>query len=107
VNETERYRRRPGIAWREEPEAARDALASLEAGEDAAGEGTLLIVERGRITELNLLGAEIWKLCDGTRDVAAIVDQLLARFEVGRDELSRDVAEFVADLTARGWLERA
>ena len=104
---SDRYRRRPGLPWREEPDAARDALAALEAGRDAAGEGTLLIVERGRITELNLLGGEIWKLCDGTRDAAAIVDALLPRFEVGRDELSRDVAEFLADLVARGWLERA
>lgn len=102
-----RYRRRQGIAWREEAEAAREALAELEAGRDPGGDGTLLIVERGRITELNLLGGEIWKLCDGTRDAAAIVDELLPRFEVGRDELSRDVAEFVADLVSRGWLERA
>ena len=99
-----RYRRRPGLPWREEPEAAREALAALEAGRDAAGEGTLLVVERGRITELNLLGGEIWKLCDGTRDVAAIVEALLPRFEVGRDELARDVVEFLGDLVARGWL---
>jgi pyrroloquinoline quinone biosynthesis protein D len=99
-----RWRRRPGLPWREEPEAAREALAALEAGRDAAGEGTLLVVERGRITELNLLGGEIWKLCDGTRDVAAIVEALLPRFEVGRDELARDVVEFLGDLVARGWL---
>jgi len=99
-----KYQRRPGLPWREEPEAARDALAALEAGRDASGEGTLLVVERGRITELNVLGGEIWKLCDGTRDLAAIVDALEPRFEVGRDELARDVAEFLADLTARGWV---
>ena len=101
---SERYRRRPGLPWREEPDAARDALATLEAGGDAGGEGTLLIVERGRITELNLLGGEVWKLCDGSRDVAAIVEELLPRFEVEREELARDVAEFLADLLARGWV---
>ena len=101
---SERYRRRPGLPWREEPDAARDALAALEAGGDAGGEGTLLIVERGRITELNLLGGEIWKLCDGTRDVGAIVEALLPRFEVEREELERDVEEFLADLAARGWV---
>jgi len=101
---SERYRRRPGLPWREEPDAARDALAALEAGGDAGGEGTLLIVERGRITELNLLGGEIWKLCDGTRDLAAIVAELLPRFEVEREELERDVEEFLADLAARGWV---
>ncbi|HWR96877.1 MAG TPA: PqqD family protein [Candidatus Methanoperedens sp.] len=102
-----RWRRRPGLPWREEPDAAREALAALEAGEDAGGEGTLLIVERGRVTELNLLGGEVWKLLDGTRDTDAIVDALLARFEVGRDELAADVREFLADLVARGWVEPA
>jgi pyrroloquinoline quinone biosynthesis protein D len=104
---TERFRRRPGLPWREEPDAAREALAALTAGEDAGGEGTLLIVERGRVTELNLLGGEIWKLCDGSRDVGAIVDELLPRFEVGREELAADVREFLADLAARGWVEPA
>ena len=98
------YRRRPGLAWREEHDAARDALAALAAGRDASGEGTLLVVERGRITELNILGGEIWKLCDGSRDVGAIVGELLPRFEVERDELVRDVLEFIADLVARGWV---
>jgi len=105
---SECFRRRPGLPWREEQDAARDAFAALEAGGDASGEGsgegTLLVVERGRITELNLLGGEIWKLCDGTRDVGAIVEELLLRFEVERDELVRDVREFLADLVARGWL---
>jgi len=99
----QRFRRRPGLPWREEPDAAHAALAALEAGQDA-GEGTLLIVERGRVTELNLLGGEIWKLCDGSRDLDAIVDALLPRFEVGREELAADVREFLADLAARGWV---
>ena len=101
---SERYRRRPGLPWREEQDAARDALAALEAGRDASGEGTLLVVERGRITEFNILGGEIWKLCDGTRDVGAIVEELLPRFDVAREELARDALEFLADLLARGWV---
>src|SRR5512139_94084 len=80
MNTNTRWRRRPGLPWREEPDAAREALAALEAGEDAGGAGTLLIVERGRVTELNLLGGEVWKLCDGTRGADAIVDELLPRF---------------------------
>lgn len=107
MNTNTHWRRRPGLPWREEPDAAREALAALEAGEDAGGAGTLLIVERGRVTELNLLGGEVWKLCDGTRDADAIVDELLPRFDVGREELAADVREFLADLAGRGWLEPA
>jgi hypothetical protein len=36
--------------------------------------------------------------------VGAIVDALLPRFDVGRDELAADVREFLADLAARGWV---
>lgn len=104
---SDRYCRRRGLPWREEPDAARDAYAALEGGRDASADGTLLIVENGQITELNILGGEIWKLCDGTRDVGAIVEELLPRFEIGRDEFVRDVGEFLADLVARGWLVRA
>lgn len=104
MNESARYRRREGIAWREEESAAQEALADLAAGKDASREGTLLLVERGRVFELNLLGAEVWKLCDGTRDVRGIVEELLPRFEVGRDELARDVREFLKDLATRGWV---
>lgn len=99
-----KYRRREGIAWREEAEATAAARAALADGRDAAGEGTMLLVERGRVHELNILGAEIWKLCDGTRDATAIAGELIGRFEVGREELEADVREFLADLAARGWL---
>lgn len=104
VEGRERWRRADGIAWREEPEATREAMEALAGGRDAGGEGTMILVRRGRIFELNVLGAEIWKLLDGTRDAAAIAEELLPRFEVGREELERDVSGFVADLAARGWV---
>jgi GeoRSP system PqqD family protein len=107
MTESLKYRRRDGIAWREEPEAAREAFAALEAGRDAGGEGTLLLVDRGRVHELNFLGAEIWKLLDGARDEAGIVEALLPRFDVERAELEGDVREFLEDLAGRGWVVRS
>lgn len=104
MGDSVRYRRREGIAWREEETAAQEAREALAAGRDASREGTLLLVDRGRVFELNLLGAEIWKLCDGARDVPGIVAELLPRFEVGPEELERDVREFLEDLRARGWV---
>ena len=38
------------------------------------------------------------------RDVGAIVEELLPRFDVEREELARDALEFLADLVARGWV---
>ena len=102
---SETYRRRPGIAWRDEPESRDEALAVLAEGGDAGGQGTLIVVVSGQIFELNLLGAEIWKLCDGSRSVGQIVEELTERYDVTAEELERDVREFLADVEGRGWVE--
>lgn len=98
------FGRRPGIAWREEEEAACEVIDALAEGRDAGDDGTLIIVDSGQVFELNLLGAEIWKLCDGRRTAGDVVDDILQRFEVGRDELYRDVLAFLDDMTERGWM---
>ena len=105
MSAVERYRRKPGIAWREEPESREEALAALSEGRDAADRGTLIVVVAGQIFELYLLGAEIWKLCDGSRSVGEIVEELTGRYDVTAEELERDVREFLADVEERGWLE--
>jgi pyrroloquinoline quinone biosynthesis protein D len=104
VKEESVFGRRPGIAWREEEEAAREVLDALAEGRDAGDDGTLILVDSGRVFELNLLGAEIWKLCDGRRTAGDVVDDILGRYEVERDELCRDVQAFLDDMTDRGWM---
>lgn len=98
--------RAPGIAWREEKEARQEVMEALEQGADVAGEGTLIVVDKGQIFELNLLGAEIWKLCDGEKSVAEIVVELLASYDIEREELEGDIREFLGDVEERGWLVR-
>ncbi len=100
------YRRRPGIDWRDEEEAAREAVAGLEEGRDVTEEGTLILVDAGQVFELNLLGAEIWKLSDGERRLGGIVDNLMERFDVSREELAADVAAFLEEMVERGWMEK-
>ena len=100
------FRRRSGLAWREEKEARQEVLAALDEGRDMDDEGTLIIVDSGRVFELNLLGGDIWKLCDGERSVNGIVDDLFSRYDVDREDLERDVREFIAQVEERGWLER-
>jgi GeoRSP system PqqD family protein len=104
VKEESVFGRRPGIAWRDEEEAAREVLDALAEGRDAGDDGTLILVDSGQVFELNLLGAEIWKLCDGRRTVGDVVDDILRRYEVERDELWRDVLAFLDDMTERGWM---
>jgi GeoRSP system PqqD family protein len=104
VKEESVFARRPGIAWRDEEEAAREVLDALAEGREAGDDGTLILVDSGQVFELNLLGAEIWKLCDGRRTAEDVVDDILQRYEVGRDELYRDVLAFLDDMTERGWM---
>jgi GeoRSP system PqqD family protein len=101
------FRRRPGLVWREEEEARREILTALEEGGDVVDEGTLILVDSGQVFELNLLGADIWKLCDGERTVGEVVDDLLERYDVERDELEEDVRAFLSQMEERGWVEQA
>ena len=96
--------RNPEIIWRVEKRREQQLLETLDAGGEADESGTVTLIQAGMMHQLNLLGGMIWKLCDGTRDLEAIVDALAAEFAVDRAELRADVAAFVDDLVARGWL---
>lgn len=96
--------REPSVFWRVEArreEQARRILAGQEEG-DAEALGTMTLLAGGSMHQLNVVGGEIWKLCDGTRDRAAVAEALRERFEAGGDELRGAVDEFVEDLLARG-----
>ena len=96
--------RNPDIVWREEEEARDDIIAAMERGEDASGEGTTLLIVSGMMHQLNILGGEVWKLSDGTRDEEDIVDSLFEMFDVDRETLTSDVHAFLEDLSGRGWI---
>ncbi len=54
-----------------------------------------------RIIEAEGPASEILKRCDGTRSVAAIVDELAAVFAVDRAVIAHDVTEMLADLAGK------
>jgi hypothetical protein len=69
---------------------------------------TLLVPIRGeladlqRIFALNPVAQHIWSQLDGERDLAAIRDTIVARFEVEPAQAEADLMEFVAELSAAG-----
>ncbi len=91
--------RNPEVASREEP---RGRQRALEQGQADAPCATL--VHLGTMFQLNLVGAEIWKRCDGTRGEEEITAELRELFDADPEELARDVAAFIRDLVARRWL---
>jgi pyrroloquinoline quinone biosynthesis protein D len=48
---------------------------------------------------------EVLQLVDGARDLDAIIDALVAKFEAPRDMIAADVQAMVEDLTNRGALQ--
>lgn len=98
--------RNPNIIWRVEKRREKEVLEALETGEEAPESGTVTLIQSGMMHQLNLIGGMIWQLCDGSRDLVALVEELAADFEVDRSELREDVEVFVKDLEDRGWLTR-
>ena len=96
--------RNPEIVWRVEKRRQAEVLKALEAGEDVDDSGTVILLLSGMMHQLNLVGGLIWQQCDGQKTLVEIAGELAKEFSVEQVEVETDVAEFVADLTERGWL---
>jgi hypothetical protein len=55
-----------------------------------------------RIIALNAVADHIWTQLDGERDLAAVRDTVVARFEVAPDQAGADIAELIGQLSAMG-----
>ncbi len=95
--------RNPDVMWREEDEYKEQALEGLEKGDDVEEVGTSVLYSGGTMLSLNLLGTEVWKLCDG-KTAGEIVSALLEEFDVERDVLSKDVEAFVDELKEKDFI---
>lgn len=69
----------------------------------ARGGWTLMAPER--IIKLDPIAHEILKCVDGERKVAAIVDDLTARFNAPRDQIDRDVKAMLGSLAEKRFLD--
>lgn len=94
------------IIWRVEKRREKEILEALDSGQEADEGGTVTLIQSGMMHQLNLIGGMIWKLCDGSRDLEEVVDELSGEFDVERSELYSDAEEFVDELVDRGWLQR-
>jgi GeoRSP system PqqD family protein len=95
--------RNPEVLWREEDDAAEEAARLLEQGKDATDIGTVILFADGTMVTLNLLGAEIWKRCEG-RTPDEIVSELLEEFDVEPDVLRSDVEAFLNELADKRYI---
>jgi hypothetical protein len=69
-----------------------------------SGEVAIIVPGTTAVRTLNQVGARVWELADG-RTLAAILDQVLNEFEIGRTQLESDVHAFLNELETRHLLE--
>jgi len=93
--------RNPDAQWREEDEYREKAYKGLESGEDVTEIGTSIVLYSGKMHSLNVLGTEIWKLCDG-KTFDDIVSELKESFDVEEGVLREDVSEFLKSMKEEG-----
>lgn len=63
-----------------------------------APEGLLVRQSGAEIVVVNEVGARVVKLLDGSRTLAAVVQQMVDEYQVTPQQLHADVAAFVAEL---------
>lgn len=93
--------RNPDVMWREEDEFKEQAYQGLDSGEDVAEIGTSILLHSGKMHSLNVLGTEVWKLCDG-KTVEEIISSLREVFDVDEEVLRKDVIEFLENIKEEG-----
>ncbi len=68
---------------------------------EEAQQKTVILYPEGMV-ELNQSSAEILKLCDGTRQLMQLVDELETKFET--TNLTNDVTHFLTIALKNGWI---
>jgi len=66
-----------------------------------------VILAPERVLAPDDIAVEILQLCDGARDVAAIIDALAAKYTADRAEIGADVVSMLQDLADKGFLTEA
>jgi len=90
-----------GVTAPERPDP--DALLASLKRDEARGRWTLLAPER--IFEVDATAATVLELCDGERDLKAIVAELAERYNAPSAVIEKDVVAMLADLKAKRVLE--
>ncbi|MCD0419609.1 pyrroloquinoline quinone biosynthesis peptide chaperone PqqD [Rubrivivax sp. JA1024] len=91
--------RRIGVSETSRPVLPRHARLKFD---DTRQRWVILAPER--VLAPDEIAVEILQLCDGARDVAAIIDALAAKYTADRAEIGRDVVAMLQDLADKGFL---
>lgn len=82
------------------PERRADVLSEVQSD----GSGLLYDPRTRYAIALNATAVAVWEACDGTRQLAAIAEEIAAGYDAPLDIIWRDVDALLADLANRGLL---
>jgi pyrroloquinoline quinone biosynthesis protein D len=66
-----------------------------------------VILAPERVLAPDETAVEVLQLCDGVRDVEAMIDQLAAKYAAEREAIATDVIAMLQDLADKGFLTEA
>jgi len=66
------------------------------------GEAVVVSPEEGIVRILDEIGSRVWALMDGNISVLDISKIIAGEYNAFRDEVERDVAEFILELESKG-----
>lgn len=73
--------------------------------QELSGETVLLDLKGEKYFGLDAVGTRVWQLLKQGQDRVALIDTLLAEYEVERETLEQDVAELLDNLSIAGLAE--
>lgn len=68
-------------------------------------EVVVLLMGKGEYYGLNAVGAHVWRLLQTERSFADLVDQIVAEYDVDRDNAVNDMVDVISDLHRHGLIE--
>ena len=89
----------PGLAPESWP---RLVIGAALRADPRRGGDVLLLPER--IVRLSESATRIVRLCDGTRQVSTVIEELVAEYGAP-EQIEREVNAFLLEVTRRGWVE--
>lgn len=63
-----------------------------------------VILAPERVLVPDEIAVEVLQMCDGTRSLSSIIDELAANYEATRDQIAADVLAMFQDLLDKGFL---
>jgi pyrroloquinoline quinone biosynthesis protein D len=70
-----------------------------------AGRGRWVLLAPERIIEPNEIALDVLRLCDGTRGLTEIADDLARAYDAPHAEILADITELLQDLADRGYIK--